>query len=197
MKNRTLIFLAAVTISACSSDEPAMSGFASVVGIGLSANVNKSLERENNGYVYLPSIGGVAFVTGIQDESIVGYSGLAEGVDVGAPLQASARFDGTYSLNEVSNVNRSSTYLSGWVEGTSGQVNLNANFNTGKLWGQNQADGFKVNGDINGKTLGGFIRYNGVKADLEGQIGQDGIVAAFQGTTETKIVVGGLVGSPR
>ena len=65
MKNRTLIFLAAVTISACSSDEPAMSGFAPVVGTGLSANVNKSLEQENNGYVYLPSIGGVAFVTGI------------------------------------------------------------------------------------------------------------------------------------
>ena len=54
-----------------------------------------------------------------------------------------------------------------------------------------------MNGDISGKTLGGFIRYEGVEAQLDGQIGQDGVVAAFQGNTETKFVVGGMVALPK
>lgn len=136
-------------------------------------------------------------MVGIEDESIVGYSGLGDDLEVGAPLQASARFSGNYSLNKVENINKTSTTLSGWIYGDSGSIDLTANFETGKLWGQNMFDRFKVNGDISGKTLGGFIRYQGIKADLDGQIGQDGVVAAFHGKTDDELVVGGLVGVPK
>lgn len=136
-------------------------------------------------------------MVGIEDKSIAGYSGINENVDVGAPLNASARFSGEFALAKVSSVNRSSSSISGLVSGDTGVIDLNANFATGKLWGNNIFKDFKVNGDISGKDLGGSIKYQDVKADLDGQIGQDGVVAAFHGTSETKVVVGGLVAVPK
>lgn len=195
--HKTLILLTAVIVSACASDEPAFSEFASVVGTGSAAKVDKELSQEFNGHLYYPDIGGVAFLAGIKDESVAGYSGMTADVDVGAPLQASAQFSGEYSLYKVIGVHKSSTINAGLIDADRGYIDLTANFATGKLWGGNIFHLFKVNGDISGKTLGGFIRYEGVEAQLDGQIGQDGVVAAFQGNTETKIVVGGMVALPK
>lgn len=51
MLKKFVVVCTAASLAACSSDDPAMSGFASVGGTGANVKVNKTLEQEHNGYI--------------------------------------------------------------------------------------------------------------------------------------------------
>lgn len=76
-------------------------------------------------------------------------------------------------------------------------VDLAADFDAGTLTGGNSE--ISVAGQVSGAALGGSVTATpragtSISADLQGQIGSDGLVGAFAGRDADSVVVGGLVG---
>lgn len=163
-----------------------------------------ALGEELNGTVRRSGIGEVAYVSGGNRDRpmIETYAGIVSDSGVG-PTQPSgtATYSADYEYTLVTDVNAITNQLS-WRHGVrSGRVTLVADFDAGTLRG-NAGGFFRVDGTISGRGLDGSVtvpvfRASSLTGDLEGSIGQDGVVGAFQGNRGTEAFAGGLVGTRR
>lgn len=166
--------------------------------------VNVSLRDETNGSVEVPSVGLIAYVTGLSsDRTIVtSYAGIQSGATVGpAETSGTGSYTARYAYTGTHKTFPSSTINSVFGSGER-IVTLNADFDNNTLRGT--TPDIDVNGRIAGTSLRGnvVVDYNAglgvsgrVNTTLNGQIGSTGVIGVFTGDTDTNTIAGGFVGT--
>lgn len=206
---------AAFTLAGCGSGGGlADSATASRIVPVSNGEVDVSLSQVNGGSVSSSRVGLVAFATGVDKDrgQIVAVAGIADGATVGEPVtEGTVTYDTTYNYNVSGDISRSRSTISSRTISRSfdGRTTLTADFDTGRLTGGRTFD-LEVDGRINGQTVSGTAVVNfdtsssfsisppligTVSTDLNGQIGDTGVIATFDGSDEDTAVAGGLVGT--
>jgi hypothetical protein len=175
--------------------------------------VDVSLSRVIGGSVSSSRVGLVAFATGVDKDrgQIVAVAGIADGATVGEPVtEGTVTYDTRYNYQLAANISRGSSTIAGRTTSRrfDGRTTLTADFDTGRLTGS--TSDLEVNGRINGQTVSGTAVVDfdtssafsisppligTVSTDLNGQIGDTGVIATFDGSDEDTVVAGGLVGT--
>jgi hypothetical protein len=175
--------------------------------------VDVSLSRVIGGSVSSSRVGLVAFATGVDKDrgQIVAVAGIADGATVGEPVtEGTVTYDTRYNYQLAANISRGSSTIAGRTTSRrfDGRTTLTADFDTGRLTGS--TSDLEVNGRINGQTVSGTAVVDfdtssassisppligTVSTDLNGQIGDTGVIATFDGSDEDTAVAGGLVGT--
>lgn len=174
---------------------------------GVTGNVvNASLDDERNGTVSDASVGLVAYVSGLDldDGQAVALAGIRNNATVGSPvLSGVATYNTRYQYTGIDGVFRSSTFISGTqFESNERSVTLTADFGAGALTGS--TSDIDVNGTISGSQVAGTVDVNygaiivgtgSLTTNLNGVIGNTGVIATFDGHDANTTIAGGMVGT--
>lgn len=177
--------------------------------------VNLAASSDADGSVSSPRVGLVAYASGLDTDNgrVVAAAGIADGATVGEPVsEGTVTYNTTYNYHVIDNAENDGVFIRGERSTRlfDGRTTLTANFDTGRLTGS--TSDLDVDGRINGQTVSGtavvnydlpaspFIfnsdRLTGtVTTDLNGDIGDTGVIATFDGSDEDTVVAGGLVGT--
>ncbi len=177
--------------------------------------VNFSASSEANGFVSSPRVGLVAYASGLDtdDGKVIAAAGIADGATVGDPVREGVvTYDTTYNYHVIDNAENDGIFIRGdrSTRLVDGQTTLTADFDSGRLTGS--TSDLDVDGRINGQTVSGtaVVNYDlstnplifnsdrltgSVTTDLNGDIGDRGVIATFEGSDENTVVAGGLVGT--
>lgn len=187
----------------------------------LSQKTNGSVTDARSGSV--SRVGLVAYASGIDAErgQMVTVAGIEGTPNVGAEVQSGVvKYDANFNYQLVEDVSRRNTFISGRRQTlrNAGQMELTADFGAGTLKGSGSSTNLNilnaglptsllVDGQINGQAvtgtatvtypvsqLSGRVRSN-IDTDLNGQIGDNGVIATFTGTNDSTTVAGGIVGA--
>lgn len=207
--------MAAVSLAGCSSGSGS-GGITSTRTASVSnGTVNLSASSDADGSVSSPRVGLVAYASGIDTNAgkVVAAAGIADGATVGEPVrEGTVTYDTTYNYHVIDNASNDGIFIRGErsTRLVDGRTTLTADFDTGRLTGT--TSDLDVDGRINGQTVSGtavvnydlptnpFIfnsdRLTGtVTTDLNGDIGDTGVIATFEGSDADTVVAGGLVGT--
>lgn len=201
--------ISGVTLAGCGSNSLPSETTASGVRAVSGGEVNAELASERNDSVSNASVGTIAYVTGLNQNTgqAAGYAGIAPGANVGnAVTSGTASYATRYEYDVIDNVVRTTGTIGGDRASESGTLTLNADFGSGTLTGSNSE--LVVNGTVNGTTLGGTVtasysslvligdNVNGtVDGVLAGDVGSTGVIGAFHGTDSNTVLAGGIVGT--
>lgn len=158
---------------------------------GFSGTSRKVEEADGDGFAYA--------VGAREDGGFAGYAGLLDSTSVAAsPGSGSATFDARYRLLEVSDINVSSTFVTGSTDAVSGDITLRADFDAGSLRGDSSDGLLRVRGTLSDRnSVGGAVTFRGVDGDLRGMVSDREVVGAFHGHDDETIFAGGFTGDAR
>lgn len=181
-------------IAGCANTE---SGFATVTG----SEINIALFDEANGNVSNDS-GLVAFVTGTSfyGDTYKALSGIRSDYDVGTDVgTGEAVYVADYAYYVIDDIQLRDGYAQGTGVEERGQITITADFDDRTISGTDSA--LVVGGNIYGGLIEGVVtaiysdpEVSGqINGDLQGYIGDEGIIAAFHGNDPDTVMAGGLV----
>lgn len=147
---------------------------------------------QQSGDVFSQEVGGVTYYTTLGNGRAEAYAGIAAGSDVGPELTGgTATYLADYTVAGIANLRYYENELMGVSTLDSGKIILTADLADMSLTGTRGA--LDVDGTISGGTVGGNVTYAGLKGELQGLVGQQGVIGAFHGNSGKMVYSGGFM----
>lgn len=155
-----------------------------------------NLDNKETGSVLNAGIGGATFLVGTDTDTAVAYAGVNAGSDVGTTLLAgTATYTAEYEVVQLDNIRIVNGNVTGDTRVENRPIELTADFGAGTVTGTDSQGNLTVAGTLVGSAMGGAVNYRGTNGDLDGEIGNDGVVGAFHGSSSDMVYAGGIVGT--
>lgn len=187
----TTLLLAGACTGTPSQDDLTFSGFVTptngTINAGLTqATTNGLIDAEGEGFL---------FQTGVRDgEGLEAVVGLLPGTDTTfRPSEGLATYTGEYMIGTVTDIALSEGFISGIPGETRGRLDLQVDFGSGAVTGSSGNGQLSLSGGLNGRTLEGTVRFQGVPGPLSGNVGGDQAFGVFHGNSADLIYAGGFI----
>lgn len=193
LRTALLLPLLAFPLSGCLLvDVNTRSGF--YTGGTVSSTVTTTDTIQESGDIYDAPIGGIEYFSTLGNGRAEAYSAILAGSDTGTtPTSGQAVYLADYEVAVISNLRYYETELRGVSSLDDGKISIVADFDQGTVTGSDGA--LVVDGAITGRAFEGGVVYAGHDGDLEGLVGDQGVIGAFHGNNGKIVFAGGFVGN--
>jgi len=205
MKKTLILCLAFSGVTACNlTGDPTNSSFATPSRSGALNEAGGFGARSGSDFSDVTGNGYGYQVGSVTDDGLQGFSGIVPGASVN-PGSGVATYTGTFELALVGSISASDTFVSGSTTQDRGTISIGVDFVSGSVdgggRGLNLASNDLLNGNEleidgrigSGSALSGTVTYNGVSGPLRGLAGDEEVIGAFHGHTDSQVHAGGFI----
>lgn len=195
MNIKALLGVTSITLlAACGGQTTTQSADPAAMGADMSSAARVAAAWPSGAYQDL-SGNGYSFAVAEQSNSLVAAASILPDATVAdLPTTGGATYAGEYRMVHVNQIAEGDDGMTGSALVIESRISLDANFAEGTLTGS--SGNLTVNGQFNGSDLTGDVAFSGVTGTLDGIIGSDKAIGAFQGSDANETYAGGFYVTP-